>query len=206
MKFLTKLLTLLTFSAYVMAECSLNCSSCGILDGKEYCFVCDGATWINGVCNGAPPADCRFHSTAGCMTCNFGFVLNKNDNTCSPAAEHAIKGCIVQWSTTSGATTTYGCNVCEGGSPQGAACTGPMPAGCKYGALDAQLKPACVLCADTTQVSINGQCVASFSAGCILANDKGQCIQCSEGYYMKFSGLCAPKPAAAKDDFVKMDI
>ena len=80
----------------VKCDCSANCSSCGIKDGANYCFVCEASMWKDGSCSGNAPAGCKYHSAAGCLACNSGFSLSRDDYTCSAVSGSSlIKDCLV---------------------------------------------------------------------------------------------------------------
>ena len=211
MRLSLKLLLLTTFTSMILTQCSNNCASCGVLEGAEYCFVCQNSAWADGgKCSGTIPANCLYHSTAGCMTCNEGFILNKDDNSCVAAGDNAIQNCLVQWSQTNDdKSVSYGCNVCKGSAPSvdQTQCNRDMPANCDMGGINNMDLATCVKCSNNGQISVNGQCVGSFSVGCILANDRGQCIQCATGYFMKFSGVCAKDPPSLdEEEVIKVDI
>jgi hypothetical protein len=86
------------------------------------------------------------------------------------------------------------CNVCSGAYPSKdlTACTTPLIPGdnCVWGALDDYGKNHCMKC-KSGYVSQQGVCKISFTTGCMYQNGNGQCVQCQDGYFMKFAGVCA---------------
>jgi len=77
------LMVLFASVCLVKGDCSKNCSSCGVKDGANYCFVCEASLWMDGSCNGPAPTGCKYHSAVGCLACNDGFSLSRDDYTCS---------------------------------------------------------------------------------------------------------------------------
>ena len=80
----------------VKADCSTSCSSCGTKDGANYCFVCEGTMWSDGSCSGKAPDGCKYHSATGCLACNSGYSLSRDNYTCTAVSGASlIKDCLV---------------------------------------------------------------------------------------------------------------
>ena len=181
--------------ATALTQCPQNCGSCGTKDNQAFCFVCQGGfKWQDGKCDvQQEDPNCEFHSAAGCLGCKAGFYMDMDKQTCiAAAAGKAIANCIVGL-VNQGA---YQCQVCAKSYPNDkqTACSIAIKAAdnCVNGTVDDYYKPSCMLCTKGF-VSYNGKCVASPLDSCMYANTKGQCVQCKDGYFMKFSGVCAQK-------------
>ena len=195
------LLVLITIAGTVLTQCDPSCSSCGTLRNKEYCFVCKRSTWNLGGCDLAKKQqNCLYHSAAGCVTCERGYILDRDTTQCVEAGEKQIKNCLIQWMQTNpytGKGYIHGCNVCEGAAPSvdQTECNRSIPEGCLWGGYDDLDQATCARCKGTGQISVDGKCVGSFTPGCIMANARAQCIECYDGFYMKHAGLCVPDAA-----------
>lgn len=192
------ILVLATLATSILADCANNCSSCGVKDGSNYCFICEGATWKDGSCSGKSPDHCKYHSAAGCLTCQPGYILSRDNFTCSKAGDNQIKNCTVQWSQQISETeTAYGCNVCNKSAPSAdqKSCSQDVPKGCLWGGLDTKKQVNCVKCSSNAEFSVQGTCVGSFLNGCLIANNKSICVQCKEGWFMTLPGLCSKEQA-----------
>ena len=212
-------ISLLIFVNGIQANaCPSNCASCGLKDGSsdQFCFVCGyGKQWVNGACDAKlSDVNCAFHSAAGCLGCVQGWYLNMDTQKCEQVGS-PIKSCYAGGSNPSGIkkiggplrytksfseeqkylqTPTVTCNVCDGFYPDAtlATCSGPLIPGdnCQWGALDDYGKSHCMKC-KSGYVSQVGVCKQISAPGCIYTNASGQCVQCSQGYFMKYSGVCA---------------
>lgn len=178
----------------VFSVCSPKCASCGTKDSKDFCFVCQSSLWTNGDCTGTAPANCLYHSASGCLSCNKGFILSRDDFTCAPAGNNEIKNCIIQWSQQNqDKSYTYGCNVCDNSAPSKdqKSCSQDVPKNCLWGSIDVKQQTNCAKCASDNQLSVQGTCVGSYLAGCQISNNKSLCVQCLPGWNMTMPGVCS---------------
>lgn len=197
-KFTITLIVIAALATSILADCSKNCSSCGIKDNNNYCFVCEKSMWKDGSCSGDAPANCRFHSAAGCLTCVSGYILSRDDFSCTKAGANQIANCAVQWSQAVSKTEVqYGCNVCNMSAPSAdmTSCNQTVPTGCQWGGLDTKRQVNCAKCASSSMLSVQGTCVGSFLMGCQIANNKSLCVQCMDGWNMTLPGVCSQATA-----------
>jgi hypothetical protein len=124
--------------------------------------------------------------------------MNMNDQSCA-APSTPIENCLVG-STDQGMTT---CAVCKGFYPSedGKMCNRPLQDGdnCVNGTVDDYNQPSCMAC-KSGYVSYQGKCQSMPTSLCMYANAKGQCVQCRDGNFMKFSGVCAPNSSVVVED------
>lgn len=221
MKITLGLIALILIVNQVQANnCPTNCASCGLKDGSSdvFCFVCGyGKLWNNGDCSQKnPDANCSFHTAAGCLGCSQGWYLNLNTQKCEQVGT-PIASCYAGANSPSGKKMVSGplryrmnvpedqlyvstpqvtCNVCDGFYPSSdmSQCSGPLIPGdnCQWGTLDDYGNNHCMKC-KSGFISQVGVCQSSSGSnvGCIYQNANGQCVQCTQGYYMKYTGVCA---------------
>jgi len=195
-KFIIALTTFALLST-VLTQCPANCGSCGTRDSKPYCFVCqNGMKWTPDASTCTTKfedANCMYHSASGCLGCKAGTIMDMSNQSCA-AASTPIDKCMVG-STNQNVIT---CSICAGFYPSsdGKMCNVPLKSddNCVNGTLDDYSKPSCMTC-KAGYVSYQGVCQSMPSSLCMYANAKGQCVQCRDGNFMKFSGVCAPNPA-----------
>ena len=207
-------LLLALLASTTLTACPANCGSCGTKDKQPFCFVCQGGfKWDDGKCDEqlTQVQNCEFHSAAGCLGCKQTFFMNMNTQLClQPPAANNIANCLVGLINEDPQTKvkTYQCQVCKGFYPnekQTACDVAIKPAdNCQNGTVDDYYKPSCMTC-KSGYISYNGKCTRSPQDNCMYANTKGQCVQCRDGYFMKFSGVCA-KANAAQEKVEAADI
>lgn len=208
----TSLVLILFLTTKINSECNNMCASCGQKDSQDFCFICENSVWSDGACNSPTKDNCLYHSAAGCLTCQNGYILSKDDGSCVKNDNNPIPNCAVLWQMNTGTQEKpeiyYGCNVCNGSAPSSdmTQCNRELPDGCLWGGVDDMGQVTCVNCSSPGQMSILGTCGGAFASGCMIGNDKGQCIQCSQGYYMRFPGVCAAVATGGDDEKFSIDI
>lgn len=179
------LLVLLLPMVVLSSECNENCGSCGLKGEEPYCFICqNGKKWEDGACS-TPLSDqnCLLHSAAGCLTCKEGTMMGNDQKCIQPG--NPIQFCLIG--------TEYVCQICSLSYPSEdrKKCNRALIDGdhCVNGTTGPFGRPACMLC-EPGWVSVEGICQSDRRGGCMYMNRRGICVQCLEGFYMRFTGVC----------------